>query len=406
MIVVNLLDGTLCPALASYPLFCLRGDSMVDPHDEDDLFKHTSMTFGEHLEELRASLFKAVVALAIGFAIGLTFGSHIVGWIQRPLQNALSAYYQEEAIEYVNQRVPSELRDSPMIADAIYKDGLLPEERYFSPVELLENLREKYPGKFSGIDLQEKPVAAGAEQPGPSSDGAQKSAGQGAVDAARFSKDQMIRMFIWRPLADDERLKVDTLSVQEPFVIYLKASFLAGAVLASPAVFYFLWQFVAAGLYPHEKKYVRTFLPFSVALFLSGAGMAFFLVFPPVLGFFFGIAKSLGAEMRPRLSEWLSFVLLLPLGFGISFQLPLVMLFLERIGVFSVSIYLSKWRIAVLVIAIVSMVLSPGGDPYSMMMMLAPLVGLYFGGIALCKWLPSRRPASVAKKEKAPTSAD
>jgi sec-independent protein translocase protein TatC len=86
----------------------------------------------------------------------------------------------------------------------------------------------------------------------------------------------------------------------------------------------------------------------------------------------------------------MSFVLLMPLAFGISFQLPLVMLFLERIGIFSVEAYLSKWRIAVLVIAIASMVLSPGGDPYSMMLMMIPLVGLYFAGIGLCKWRPSQ----------------
>jgi sec-independent protein translocase protein TatC len=92
---------------------------------------------------------------------------------------------------------------------------------------------------------------------------------------------------------------------------------------------------------------------------------------------------------------------LLPLGFGISFQLPLVMLFLERIGVFTVSTYLAKWRLAVLVIAIVAMVLSPGGDPYSMMFMLLPLVGLYFGGVALCKWMPPRRARGVGRKQKA-----
>jgi sec-independent protein translocase protein TatC len=371
---------------------------MVDPLDEDDLFKHTAMTFGEHLEELRASLFKAVIALTIGFAIGLTFGSYIVGWIQAPLRSALATYYQSEAVDYVNERVPPEFRDSPAIADLVYKDGLLPEERYISPIAMLEALRQKYPGEFSGIDLSTAPGKATTEKSKPAGPQAAAPPGPRSIDERAFSKDEMIRLFIWRKLADDERLKVDTLSVQEPFVIYLKASFLAGAVLSSPLVFYFLWSFVAAGLYPHEKRYVHLFLPFSVGLFLCGASMAFFLVFPPVLGFFLNIGKSLGAEMRPRLSEWLSFVLLLPLGFGISFQLPLVMLFLERIHVFTVSTYLAKWRIAVLVIAVVAMVLSPGGDPYSMMMMLVPLVGLYFGGIVLCKWLPSRRPPSLDRK--------
>ena len=95
-----------------------------------------------------------------------------------------------------------------------------------------------------------------------------------------------------------------------------------------------------------------------------------------------------GIDPDPRISEWMSFVLLLPLGFGLSFQLPLIMLFMERIGIFTVQSYLSKWRIAVLGIAIASMVLSPGGDPYSMMMMFVPLTFLYFGGVAACYYLP------------------
>jgi sec-independent protein translocase protein TatC len=77
----------------------------------------------------------------------------------------------------------------------------------------------------------------------------------------------------------------------------------------------------------------------------------------------------------------------MPLMFGISFQLPLVMLFLERIGIFTVESYLSKWRIAVLVIAVLSMILSPGGDPMSMMFMFVPLVGLFFLGIWLCRYM-------------------
>jgi sec-independent protein translocase protein TatC len=106
----------------------------------------------------------------------------------------------------------------------------------------------------------------------------------------------------------------------------------------------------------------------------------------------------MGQGLEPRISEWLGFVLLLPLGFGISFQLPLLMLFLDRIHIFNVQMYLGKWRIAVLLMAVAAMVLSPGGDPYSMMMMLVPLIGLYFGGIALCKWLPSNRPAPAENR--------
>jgi sec-independent protein translocase protein TatC len=372
------------------------------------------MTFGEHLEELRAALFKAVIALVIGFAIGLLFAAPIVRAIEAPLKDALADFYQKRAFEQLRGELPPDLVDDPATSKAlqklIYEDGLMPEERFVAPGSLLDMLRERYPETFKDIELPAAPKSetdkgetAGAEKANtaeaPAAESTQPAAekAQDALAEAppELAKEKMVRLLLWRPLADDERMKLDALGVQEPFVIYIKAGFLAGAVLSSPFVFYFLWQFVAAGLYPHEKKYIHVFLPFSLTLFLSGAALAFFFVFPPVLNFFFNIAESLGTEMRPRLTDWLSFVLLLPLGFGVSFQLPLVMLFLNRINVFSVEMYLSKWRIAVLVMAVASMLLSPGGDPYSMLMMLVPLVGLYFAGIGLCRWMPSRRGPAV-----------
>ena len=74
----------------------------------------------------------------------------------------------------------------------------------------------------------------------------------------------------------------------------------------------------------------------------------------------------------------------------VSFQLPLVMLFLQRIGIFSVEMYLSKWRIAILAIFVISMVLTPA-DPISMLLMACPLSVLYFGGVAMCYWMPRGR---------------
>src|SRR5262249_31489520 len=123
--------------------------------------------------------------------------------------------------------------------------------------------------------------------------------------------------------------------------------------------------------------------------FLAGAATAYIFVFEPVLSFLFSFNKSLGIEIDPRINEWMSFVLLLPLGFGVGFQLPLVMLFLERLGIFDIQMYREKWRISILVIFILSAVLTPA-DPYSLLLMACPLTLLYFCGILLCKWLPKR----------------
>jgi len=158
-------------------------------------------------------------------------------------------------------------------------------------------------------------------------------------------------------------------------------------MLASPWIFYQIWAFVAAGLYQHERKYVHIYLPMSIGLFMTGAVFCFYFVFPLVLSFLIGFSQWLGVELQPRLSEYISLVLMMPMMFGISFQLPLVMLFLERIGVVTVQTYTENWRMSVLVMAIVSMLLTPS-DPGSMLLMLAPLIVLYFAGIQLCKMKP------------------
>jgi sec-independent protein translocase protein TatC len=182
-----------------------------------------------------------------------------------------------------------------------------------------------------------------------------------------------------------------TLNVQEAFVTYLKVAFISGLLLASPWVFYQLWLFVAAGLYPHEQKYVYVYLPMSLTLFLGGVVFCFFAVFPFVLHFLLSFNAWLGVQPQIRLSEWISFAIILPLMFGISFQLPMVMLFLERISIFDAVTYRQKRRMAVLVIAILSMFLTPA-DPMSMLLMMFPLIVLYELGIILCAYSPVKSP--------------
>jgi sec-independent protein translocase protein TatC len=188
---------------------------------------------------------------------------------------------------------------------------------------------------------------------------------------------------IWRPT----NYKPQSLGVTEPFFVWLKAGMLGGLTIAAPFVFYQLWTFVAAGLYPQEKKYIHVFLPVSLLLFGAGVLLAFFFVFSPVLEFLFTFNKTLNIAPEIRIGEWLSFAMFLPLGFGVAFQLPLVMLFVNRIGLISVQAYLDKWRIAIMVIFVLSMFLTPA-DPISMLLLAMPLTGLYFLGIAMCQFMP------------------
>jgi len=205
-----------------------------------------------------------------------------------------------------------------------------------------------------------------------------------------LQRDDLARIFIWRPIENDRRIQANALGAQEAFMIFIKAALLVGVLAAAPGIFWHIWSFVASGLYSHERRFVKVFGPFSLILFFLGAALVFFFVFRVVLRFLFTFNSWLDIGIEPRITEWLGFVLILPLGFGIAFQLPLVMLFLERIGVFDVHTYLSKWRIAILVIFVLSMLLTPA-DPGSVMMMAVPLTILYFGGILLCRFMPRSR---------------
>ncbi|MBQ7813790.1 MAG: twin-arginine translocase subunit TatC, partial [Thermoguttaceae bacterium] len=197
-----------------------------------------------------------------------------------------------------------------------------------------------------------------------------------------------ISVILWEKIADDPRTKARSLSVQESVLIFLKTAIFLGVVLGSPGVFYYFWRFVGAGLYPSEKKYVYRFLPLSVILFLAGFSLAFFVVFEFVLSFLFRFNAGMNIEPDARISEWLNFALLIPVAFGLAFQLPLAMFVLERLRIFTVQIYMEKWRVAIFSVACVAMLITPP-DPWSMLFMLACLIVLYFGGVGLCMLFPA-----------------
>jgi sec-independent protein translocase protein TatC len=192
---------------------------------------------------------------------------------------------------------------------------------------------------------------------------------------------------IWEP----NTFEPQSLAATDGFFIWLKAGVVTGLCISFPWIFYCIWDFVAAGLYPTEKKYVHYFAPISTVLFLSGIALAYFFVFAPVLSFLFSFNEQLGIAPEMRINDWLSFVLFLPLGFGVAFQLPLVMLFMNRIGLFTIEAYLAKWRIAVMCIFVLAMLLTPA-DPISMLLLAVPLTLLYFLGVVMCRYMPGYNP--------------
>jgi len=347
-----------------------------------DLFDDTTMSFGEHLEALRVHLWKAIIGIVICVIFCLFFGKHIISIVRSPIDAALVRHgLTEQADNDVEFDLWAAIND------------------YFS---------DQPKQKAADPDVDETPpepqVAANPIEIQIPRDALADALNQ--LDAERYpppdkksDKNKPLTLKVIIPelselqssVADNETLKPVTLNVQEAFLTYLKVSFVSGFVMASPWVFYQLWLFVAAGLYPHERRYVHIYLPFSLLLFSAGAIFCFTLVFPFVLDFLLSFNKTLGVVPQIRLSEWITFAIMLPLMFGLSFQLPLVMLLLERISIFSVEDYRTKRRMAILIIAIVSMFMTPA-DPMSMLLMMLPLIGLYELGVILCGFNPQKSP--------------
>jgi sec-independent protein translocase protein TatC len=175
---------------------------------------------------------------------------------------------------------------------------------------------------------------------------------------------------------------LSTMSIMEAFMALVKVCILCGIVLGSPWIFYQLWAFVAAGLYPHEKRYINVYLPFSLGLFLIGVFFCEFLVIPKAISTLLMFNEWLGFEPDLRISEWLTFAILFPLVFGLSFQTPLVMLFLSKIGIFDADSYRRKRRIAWFAMAAFAAVITPI-DAISMILLWIPMCGLYELGILL-----------------------
>src|SRR5262249_19050968 len=157
----------------------------------------------------------------------------------------------------------------------------------------------------------------------------------------------------------------------------LKVCMLTGLIVASPWVFYQIWSFIAAGLYPHEKKLVNVYLPYSVGLFLAGAFVCQFLVLPRAIAGLLWFNEWLGMDPDLRLNEWLTFAILMPLVFGVSFQTPLVMLFIYTIGLLDIDGFRKGRRIAYFVIALIAAIIMPSPDLLSWTLLVGPMWLLY-----------------------------
>ncbi len=175
------------------------------------------------------------------------------------------------------------------------------------------------------------------------------------------------------------RLKV--LSVFESITVRFKVSLLSGAILASPIVIWQAWKFVAAGLYQHERRYVTTYSAASLLLFLIGCAFSFFILFPIVAAMLLGNTQF---DITLRLEYYVSQATFFTIGVGSMFEMPLVLLFLAKIGVVDVDTLRAKRRHVILAILVIAAMITPP-DPLTQIIVAVPMLGLYEISILILK---------------------
>jgi len=176
---------------------------------------------------------------------------------------------------------------------------------------------------------------------------------------------------------------LQVLSYQEGFYAYIKLCLMTAVFLAYPVILYQIWKFVEAGLYKKERRYVRIFAPISFIAFILGVLFGYFFLIPFGLQF---LIKVLGGGIQPiiTMSQYISLVTMLTLALGVVFQLPLVMLFVSRIGMLEAEDFI-KWRMySILIIFILAAVITPP-DPFTQVMTALPMIILYEIGILIIR---------------------
>jgi sec-independent protein translocase protein TatC len=181
----------------------------------------------------------------------------------------------------------------------------------------------------------------------------------------------------------------------EPFMVYLKVALYGGIFVAAPYVLLQVWQFVAPALYKRERKVVIPFLMSGTLLFYAGAAFCYFLVMPYA---FPALAAIAGEDMKPILTmtEQLSLVLAMLLGFGIIFEVPVIIAFLSMVGLVSADFLAKYRRHAIVLNTTLAAIITPTGDPFNLALMAVPMILFYEIGIILARILGKKKPAEAS----------
>ncbi len=348
--------------------------------------------FLEHLEDLRVMITRMVLTLVIAVVACFTFQKQLMEVLRRPVEQVW--------VSRMEEKLPHSTDQAPRPVDVETWERAKTLDHAAAGLDAAE--REAfYRNVDPGLAFHARCVAIlRAVQALPADKQAGFLAGLAVTPEMRK---QIESLLVSAPSPDpDSRGNLRLMSALRPtetFMLSMKLSFFAGIVVSFPLLLMFLLQFVLPGLHSHEKRLLWPAMLVGFGLFLGGVLFAYFVVLPRALAFFYDWSGSLGVSNDWRIGEYISFATQFTLLFGLSFELPVVVMVLVKLGLLTYETMARTRAYAVLAIFVTAAVLTPTPDAFTLTLMALPMIVLY----ELCIWLAwfDRRKNRLAEEQQA-----
>ncbi len=333
--------------------------------------------FLEHLEDLRVMITRIVITLLVSVIVCFSFQKQLMEVLRKPVE--------EVWMMQLAEKLPQSKESAPKPLDVETWEKAKTLEHAAAALDPAQ--REVFYQACGDGDLVFHAKAAGLLRaalalPEGNRDGFLK-----GLDAPDDMKRQVGALLKTAPSPEvDSRGNLKLMSALKPtetFMLSMKLSFFAGIIVSFPLLLMFVLQFVLPGLHSHEKKVMWPAMAVGFGLFIVGVLFAYLIVLPRALLFFYEWSGSLGVSNDWRIGEYISFATQFTLLFGLSFELPVVVMVLVKLGLLSYETMSSTRAYAVLAIFVAAAILTPTPDAFTLTLMALPMVVLY----EICIWM-------------------
>jgi sec-independent protein translocase protein TatC len=348
--------------------------------DETELEEESSMSFLDHLDELRTRLIRSVIFVLVTFILSWTVSERLYQFLEVPVRAAMLEARKQAPIEQPDAQLArlEDLADTTLCTFGIVADTSLAGQLVPAGTTLSARVQRAADG-FPDLIVT---VAAVLPTRAVIPEGF-------VIPRELISPDAQMQ-------SPDNRLVVGT--VQGAFNLYIKVAFYAAIFFSVPFLLVQAWGFISPGLYAHEKKYAFPFIAMASFFFLAGISFAYYIAFPRAASFLLDVAAA--GKLRPLVSaeEYFDLILTIMLGLGLVFEIPTVTFFLARLGLVTPHILLKFWRVAFILILIVAALLSPTTDVPNLLVFAVPMMVLYLLSVGIA-WVFYRKRMKQQERE-------